>query len=190
MDSTTRGLTKYLKGYYTWYMKNSLILLSVPPFVRVTHFRTEPAEERLCFKVGPMHCHRVASTWGHFHPLTSPEQTALPGKSFGLIMLQAPARGSPSAKQHLPLPAPPEERRSSATTTEQQWGISYVSASEKKTPNLNKNPHSKLISLPLLISSGITDCQTYGHMKILLYCSWGQGGWPSLQLDMKAICGY
>lgn len=72
MDSTTRGLTKYLKGYYMWYMKNSLILLSVPPFVQVKNVRTEPAEECIYFKVSPMQCHRFASTWGHFHLLTSP----------------------------------------------------------------------------------------------------------------------
>lgn len=82
MDSTTRGLTKYLKGYYTWYMKNSLILFSLPPFVQATNFRTEPAKECLYFKVSPVHCHRFTSTWGHFHLLTSPVQTGLHGKQF------------------------------------------------------------------------------------------------------------
>lgn len=58
----------------------------------------------------------------------------------------------------------------------------------KKNPNqTNQNPHHKLIYLPLLINSGLTDCQAYKDFVVLFM---GQGGWPSLQLDMKAICGY
>lgn len=72
MENTTRGLTEYLKGYYMWYMRNILILLSVPPFVRATHFRTEPAKVCLYFKVSFTDSHRLTSVWGHHHPLTSP----------------------------------------------------------------------------------------------------------------------
>lgn len=53
MDSTTRGLTKYLKGYFMWYMKNHLLLLSVPPFAQVMNFRTEPAIGAFVFKPVP-----------------------------------------------------------------------------------------------------------------------------------------
>lgn len=149
MDSTTRGLTKYLKGYYMWYMKNSLILFSVPPFVQVTNFRAEPAEEGLYFKVSPV-------SQAHIHMGTlPPSDLSCVNRSsmendFGLIMLQSPARGSHSAKQHLPFPVLPEEWRSSWHQVLQYWCILYISSSgeeknhqpktHKKTPTTITKP--------------------------------------------------